>query len=37
MEDVIVVCTGDAVLVCPKSQAQRVKEIVKAVAERQST
>ncbi len=37
MEDIIVVCTDGAVLVCPKSQAQRVKEIVKAVADRQAT
>ena len=28
MKDVIVVCTENAVLVCPKSEAQRVKEIV---------
>jgi mannose-1-phosphate guanylyltransferase len=31
MDDVIVVATGDAFLVCPKSQAQRVKEIVQAL------
>ncbi|MHB8636264.1 MAG: mannose-1-phosphate guanylyltransferase [Fimbriimonadaceae bacterium] len=32
MRDVIVVSTKDAVLVCPKSHAQRVKEIVQALA-----
>jgi len=28
MKDVVVVDTGDALLVCPKSEAQRVKEII---------
>ncbi|MFA6131773.1 MAG: sugar phosphate nucleotidyltransferase [Patescibacteria group bacterium] len=28
MNDIVVVDTGDALLVCPKSQAQRVKEII---------
>jgi mannose-1-phosphate guanylyltransferase len=32
MKDVIVVCTDNAVLVCPKAEAQRVKEIVKILA-----
>lgn len=32
MNDVIVVCTHDAVLVCPKSEAQRVKQIVQRIA-----
>jgi mannose-1-phosphate guanylyltransferase len=36
MHDVIVVCTEDAVLVCPKAQAQRVKEIVQVVFDRSS-
>lgn len=31
LNDIIVVVTEDAVLVCPKSDAQRVKEIVKAL------
>lgn len=34
MSDVIVVATDDAVLVCPKDQAQRVKEIVRALEDR---
>ena len=36
MTDVIVVCTEDAVLVCPKSEAQRVKEIVQEIVGRGS-
>ncbi len=36
MEDVIVVNTPDAVLVCPKSAAQRVKEIVTKLQDRLS-
>jgi mannose-1-phosphate guanylyltransferase len=34
MTDVVVVATEGAMLVCPKSQAQRVKEIVQALAAR---
>ena len=34
MNDVVVVSTDDAVLVCPKSEAQRVKQIVQAVEAR---
>ena len=33
MEDVVVVCTADAVLVCPKTEAQRVKQVVQALTE----
>ena len=33
MTDVIVVDTGDALLVCPKSEAQRVKEIISQLQE----
>jgi len=36
MTDVIVVCTEDAILVCPKSEAQRVKEIVQEIVGRGS-
>jgi mannose-1-phosphate guanylyltransferase len=32
MEDVIVVDTEDALLVCPKSRAQDVKKVVEALA-----
>jgi mannose-1-phosphate guanylyltransferase len=31
MEDVIAVATNDAILICPKDKAQRVKEIVEAL------
>lgn len=31
MKDVVVVATADAILVCPKSQSQRVKEIVQTL------
>ena len=34
MTDVIVVCTDDAVLVCPKTEAQRVKQIVQTIGNR---
>ena len=33
MEDVIVVDTGDALLVCPKSRSQEVKKIVEKLLE----
>ncbi|MFH1253663.1 MAG: sugar phosphate nucleotidyltransferase [Candidatus Uhrbacteria bacterium] len=33
MENVVVVDTGDALLVCPKNQAQRVKEIITQLKE----
>ena len=33
MKDVVVVDTGDALLVCPKSEAQRVKEIISQLKE----
>jgi len=34
MNDIVVVDTGDALLVCPKSQAQRVKEIISKLQEK---
>ena len=34
VEDLVVVATPDAVLVVPKSQSQRVKEVVEAVRDR---
>ncbi|MFH1089418.1 MAG: sugar phosphate nucleotidyltransferase [Candidatus Uhrbacteria bacterium] len=33
MKDIVVVDTGDALLVCPKSEAQRVKEIISQLKE----
>lgn len=34
VEDLIIVQAGDAVLVCPQAEAQRVKEIVEALSEK---
>jgi mannose-1-phosphate guanylyltransferase len=34
IDDVVVVATPDAVLVVPKDQAQRVKEVVEALHEK---
>ncbi|HEV2235022.1 MAG TPA: hypothetical protein VGR57_00035, partial [Ktedonobacterales bacterium] len=36
VSDLVIVDTGDALLVCPKSQSQRVKEIVDLLKQRQA-
>ena len=34
VEDLIIVQAGEAVLVCPQAEAQRVKEIVEALSDK---